>query len=216
MLELVCGPAKLWRENLERIPNWDITLTDFSAGMIREAEANLLNSFTFAVADAQALPFEDASFDAVVANHMLYHVPNLPQALREVRRVLKPGGRLFAATNGAAHMRELDDLSQDLVADGVVSAFAREGQLTDFTLESAPALLKPHFSTVTLHRPEDDPDLYVTEAEPLVAYILSVTPPKARADEMKVAALRARVDEALPPSGEVRITRATGLFEARR
>ncbi len=113
-------------------------------------------------------------------------------------------------------MRELDDLSQDVVAGGVVSAFAREGHLTDFTLETAPDHLKPYFSTVTLHRTEGDPDLYVTEAEPLVAYILSVTPPEVRVDETKVAALRARVDEALAASGEVRVTRATGLFEARR
>ena len=218
VLELGCGPARLWCENLERVPeSWDITLTDASAGMVAEAGAqleNALHRFTFAVADARQLPFEDGSFDAVIANHMLYHVPNLPQALSEVRRVLKPGGRLFATTNGAEHMRELDALSQDVVAGGVVRAFARSAHVTGFTLETAPDYLKPCFSVVTLHRPAGDPDLYVTEAEPLVAYLLSVVPGVVRQDEEKVAALRDRVAQALSASGAIRITRASGLFEA--
>ncbi len=216
VLELGCGSAKLWCENLARIPEgWNITLTDFSAGMISEAEANLPDSFTFAVADAQDLPFADAVFDAVVANHMCYHVPDLPQALGEVRRVLKPGGRLFTATNGENHMRELDDLSQDLVAGGVVRLFSETAHVTDFTLETAPDYLRPYFSDVKLHRPGGDPALLVTEADPITAYILSVTPDKLKNDSEKMAALRERVNRALAETGGVRITRAVGLFEAR-
>ena len=59
------------------------------------------------VADAMDLPFEDASFDAVVAMWMLYHVPDLDVALAEVRRVLRPGGLFVAVTNGDAHMAGL-------------------------------------------------------------------------------------------------------------
>ena len=216
VLELGSGPARLWRENLERIPpSWDVTLTDFSAGMIREAEATLPNSFTFTVVDAQALPFEDAVFDAVIANHMLYHVPDLPKALSEMRRALKPGGRLFAATNGQNHMRELNELSQDLVPGGVINLFAKHDHLTNFALETAPGYFRPYFANVTLHRPEGDPDLLVTEAEPIIAYILSVTPDDLKRDPEKMSALRERVNQALAETGEVRMTRATGLFEAR-
>jgi SAM-dependent methyltransferase len=216
VLELGCGAARLWRENLERLPEgWQVTLTDASPGMVEEAETHLgAYPFSFAALGAQQLPFADASFDAVVANHMLYHVPDLSRALAEVRRVLRPGGRLFAATNGEAHMRELNELSHDLVAGGVVQAFAQCEHVTTFTLESAPALLAPFFAELTLHRPEGDPDLYVTEAEPLVAYVLSVTPEALRADGEKVAALRRRVARALAVTGELRITRERGLFEA--
>lgn len=66
--------------------------------------------FVYAVADAQALPFADATFDAVIANHMLYHIPDLPRALAEIRRVLKPAGRFYASTIGREHMHELDEL----------------------------------------------------------------------------------------------------------
>ena len=217
VLELGAGPARLWRENLDRLPqSWQVTLTDLSAGMIAEAQRYLKDvpNFTFAVADAQTLPFDDATFDAVVANHMLYHVPDLPRALSEVRRVLKPGGWLFAATNGKDHLRELDELSQDLTADGVVYPGLQNNHVTTFELETGVGYLEPYFSSVTLHRPPGDPDLLVTEAEPLIAYILSVTPTDLKTDAKKMAALRKRVGQTLAETGEVRITRATGLFEA--
>lgn len=118
VLELGCGPGWLWRENSSRVPaTWTVMLSDFSQGMVREAERNLAAvglgqraRLSFAVADAGAIPFGAASFDAVVANHMLYHLPDLAGALSEVRRVLRPGGRFYAATNGRAHLQELDEL----------------------------------------------------------------------------------------------------------
>ncbi len=219
VLELGCGPARLWRENLARVPgSWHVTLTDFSAGMLTEAEAHLKDSgkhFAFQTADAQDLPFADASFDAVIANHMLYHVPDLPKALGEIKRVLKPGGTFFAATNGQRHMKELDDLSRPLIPQGIFSAFVEASHATDFSLETAPELLEPYFSDVTLHRPEGDPNLYVTEAEPVIAYILSSVSKAERQDEAGVAALREHVEASLRERGEICITRATGLFIAR-
>jgi ubiquinone/menaquinone biosynthesis C-methylase UbiE len=53
------------------------------------------------------LPFRDGIFDCAVAAWMLYHVPNLDRAVRELRRVLRPGGRLVAVTNSAHSQREL-------------------------------------------------------------------------------------------------------------
>jgi len=62
----------------------------------------------FVVTDARSIPLADASVDVVLANHMLYHGPNRPGAFAEIRRVLRPGGLVRAATIGTNHLRELD------------------------------------------------------------------------------------------------------------
>lgn len=59
------------------------------------------------VGDVQELPFADGEFDCGVANWMLYHVPDLDRGLRELARVLRPGGRLVATTNALQHLGEL-------------------------------------------------------------------------------------------------------------
>src|SRR5690349_16018954 len=94
VLELGCGPAYLWAANARRIPaGWDITLSDFSAGMLQAAKDSLAvleREFKFEVIDAQSIPYDAEAFDLVIANHMLYHVPDRPKAIAEIRRVLKP------------------------------------------------------------------------------------------------------------------------------
>lgn len=103
VLEVGCGDGNIWRENLGRLPaGWRLTLTDFSPGMVEAARAALGDSAEYAVADVQELPFADASFDGVIANHMLFHVEDLPRALGEVARVLRSGGLFCATTIGSA------------------------------------------------------------------------------------------------------------------
>ena len=81
---------------------------DRSPGMVQEVLAQAAQ-YRLPVgacqSDAEALPFAAGSCDRVMANHMLYHVPDQEQALRELRRVLKPGGRVVMATNAADHSR---------------------------------------------------------------------------------------------------------------
>ncbi len=170
ILELGCGSGQLWQENIARIPaGWEITLSDFSTGML-EATRHALEKqhpFEFKIIDAQSIPFVSGSFDAVIANHMLYHVPDRSLALSEIQRVLKPAGHFYAATNGERHMIEI----ADLVGRFNHEPASWERGANPFTLENGPAQLSAWFMEIKLSRYESS--LEVTEAAPLVDYILS-------------------------------------------
>ena len=222
VLELGCGPAKLWRENLERIPlGWDMTLTDTSLGMLEEAKSHLSDdphTFDYEIADAQAISFDDASFDAVIAVHMLYHVPDQNRALTEIRRVLKPGGHFYASTNGRTHMQEIGDLAAHFAEGEMLEQIRCAHTLNSFRLEDGLEMLSAHFGQVTLH--ERESSLEVTEAEPLLAFILSATAatelrerPTA-AQIQKLEDFKAYIRERINAEGAVHITQASGLFEA--
>ena len=170
ILELGCGPGYLWMDNLDRIPaGWEIILSDFSAGMLEGTRRNLENQhpFQYEVIDAQSIPYEDEHFDAVIANHMLYHVADKPTAFFEIRRVLKPAGVFYASTVGERHLSEMNSLlckfDEKLVSWGRVS--------DSFTLENGMAQLAQQFKEIKLTRYEDALD--VTEVVPLVDYFLS-------------------------------------------
>ena len=75
---------------------------DRSVGMAGHSRAHAAT----AVADAQALPLKDGSVDVVLSLHMLYHVPDVPKAVAELRRVLRPGGTAMVTTNGPGHSAE--------------------------------------------------------------------------------------------------------------
>jgi len=108
VLEIGCGSGALWERVREKIPNsWNITLSDFSFDMVETARAKFQSPVSSLQSDAQQLPFPSQSFDGIFANHMLYRIPDLTRALAEMRRVLKRGGTLYAATDGMGHMREL-------------------------------------------------------------------------------------------------------------
>ncbi len=210
ILELGCGPGKLWQSNLDRIgDDWQITLSDFSAGMLQEAQKKLSQSqhhFTFQIIDAQAIPFEDASMDVVIANHMLYHVPDRPKALAEIRRVLKPEGRFYASTIGDTDLHEVFEL-----IGRVDRAYAQKRRRNPFTLESGAEQLAHWFASITLYRYEDA--LVVTETEPLIDYILSGAA-KAVFVEEKLQRLRNLLNQELAAHKAIYITKDSGLFEA--
>jgi ubiquinone/menaquinone biosynthesis C-methylase UbiE len=214
ILELGCGPGYLWLENVDRISaGWEITLSDLSLGMVQEARENLRGSrrnFGFRAVDAQELPFADGSFDVVVANHMLYHMPKRERALSEIRRVLQPGGRLYAATNGKAHLRELRAWRRKFYPQDVDKGWEQAEE--NFGLETGREQLRRWFVEVRLKRYEDG--LEVTEVEPVVAYVRSFI--EEGAGEGADGAFRRFLEHELASSGAIRITKDPGMFEAVR
>ena len=210
LLDVGCGPGDLWHANRARIPpGWEITLADLSPGMLDAAATRLgKERFSYRVADAQDLPFDDDQFDGVIANHMLYHVLDRARALGELRRVLRADGRLYAATNGPT-----DEIG---LGAWVRQALHREDQRPEestidlFSLETGGAQLKRVFTSVAIHRYEDA--LGITEVEPLIAYVSSTggmaTNPS-KLDELRDAAALE-----IERHGCLRLAKNAGMFEA--
>lgn len=220
VLECGCGPGWLWRDNVNRIPDGcQITLTDLSPGMVAEAEAALAAAdadFHFQTASIDDLPFADQSFDVVVANHMLYHVPDRTKALAEVTRVLRENGRFYAATNGNEHMRELTEMGRTLFSTLLEPLQQSRLQSSDsmslsFRLENGHGQLEPFFSQVELVLYDDE--LRVTQPQPLVAYALSTIRHEEIPDTVPET-LHDYFSAQIAEHGAITITKSTGLFIA--
>lgn len=168
VLELGCGTGSMWQDQDALIQKCaELVLSDFSAGMLETARANVTGpNVRHAVIDIQDIPFPDESFDLVIANMMLYHVPDLPKALREVRRVLKPGGTFLCATYGEHGIMEY--LSGILAHLGI-----RDETSRNFTLQNGASHLASCFSQVDCRHYPDA--LAVTNAEDLVDYLYSLS-----------------------------------------
>jgi SAM-dependent methyltransferase len=132
ILEVGCGEGEL---ALRMLTELDATLVavDQSERMVEITRSRGVDA---RVADVQRLPFADSSFDAVVAAWMLYHVPDLALGIEELARVVRPGGRLVAATNASDHLKELFALA------GI------ERWELPFGAENGAALLGQSFDTV--------------------------------------------------------------------
>ncbi|MEM7734372.1 MAG: class I SAM-dependent methyltransferase [Deinococcota bacterium] len=219
ILELGCGSGLIWRANRERIPtNWQITLSDFSTGMLAESQqalGDIENITKFKVIDAQDIPYEAATFDLIIANFMLYHVPDLDKAVHEIRRILKPGGQLIAATNGDKHMLELEQLADSWLSELDVSKAFSPAVTLSFRLETGHDILKQQFDNVNL-QPIPASRLEVTEAQPILDYALSMN--RFRSDTLEADVLAniikyAEQDlEQRLSTGPIIINKASGLF----
>lgn len=172
ILELGCGDGTLWQENKILLPeNIQISLSDISEGMLRDTRRTIGADdprFSFAAFDCHKIPFEDASFDLVIANHVLFYCRDLNEVCREVRRVLRPGGRFLCSTYSSRHMKEVNQLVQDFDERIVLSS---HNLYEHFGKENGQEILSPFFSSVTWVSYEDS--LLIPDEEPLISYILS-------------------------------------------
>ena len=105
VLDVGVGTGNLARPALARWPDIRVTGVDASREMVTTVEAliedagdDLRDRFTGAVAFAAEMPFPDASFDLAMSSFVLQLVPSRAKALREIRRVLRPGGRFAYVT----------------------------------------------------------------------------------------------------------------------
>lgn len=133
VLEVGCGRGEL-AERISRQLSARVVALDQSARMVELTAAGGVEAI---VGDVVDLPFDDGSFDCAVAAWMLYHASDLERALAELRRVLRPDGRLVAATSSERNLAEV----WELVGEPGAPAGG-------FTAESAASALRRHFGEV--------------------------------------------------------------------
>ena len=146
-----------------------LCVLDMSQAAVDAAEA--VQGVEGFLGDARSLPFPEATFDAVTARHMLYHVPDPVLAIREARRVLRPGGRFAAVVNLAETLPLIND-----VVDTVLAAhgFGRAGGSGKISVDSLN--LSGLFGVVFSERQEITVNnaLVFHEPEPVIAYCLTM------------------------------------------
>ncbi|KAJ6442625.1 ubiE/COQ5 methyltransferase [Purpureocillium lavendulum] len=96
ILDVGCGPGSITIDLARLVPQGHVTGVEYVADPLDGARALAasqgVGNVTFAVADVHALPFSDNSFDVVHAHQVLQHIADPVKALKEMRRVAKPGG----------------------------------------------------------------------------------------------------------------------------
>ena len=155
VLEVGCG----WGELAVRMRDTlgcEVVAIDQSERMIELARERGVDA---RVGDVQHLAFGAEEFDAVVAAWMLYHVPDLPHALRECARVLRRGGMLVAVTNAASDFEELWTLVGRDVSERLGTLRSENGEET----------LREHFQDVDRHDVESD--VTFADAEAIRRYV---------------------------------------------
>ncbi len=173
VLDVGSGPGSYVKLVQERTPHGAYIAGDLSLGMARKARELADSIHTHALnLDAQRLPFPDATFDVVLANHMLHHVPDIDRALAEIHRVLRPDGCLVATTNGLNTMPEFETLARR--ACTLLGHPRQEFPVPHqyFTLENGTLRLARVFRAVARY---DLPGaFYFPAVEPVIAYLNSL------------------------------------------
>jgi SAM-dependent methyltransferase len=207
VLDAGCGLGTYVERLRSERPDLRVLPLDLSAGMRPEV-----------VGDIAALPLADDSVDGALAMHMLYHVPDVPTAVRELRRVLRPGGVLMVSTNGTDDKREVTDLFVTALEDLTGTRNPVPDFDGGFTLDDAD-LLRAEFGSVQVEVFERE--TLVPEVELVVAFVDSMRglsadllPADVRWEQF-LGAVRARVADEIARHGVWRLGNQVGVLTCR-
>jgi SAM-dependent methyltransferase len=211
-LDVGCGPGRLADGLQERGVRY--VGIDASAGLLKEARQE--TDAWLVQGDAQALPIPDAEFDRVMAFGVLYHLPDWRPALQEMRRVVRPGGRVVVSTNGADAMRRIFDVHREA---------ALELGYTPLPFHGSPFNLGHHdevrklFPSVRLH--VRDTALVFPDAEPALRFYatnrIDMIEGWAESTEHRARLLprvRAKIEDIVRQEGCFRVPKTYGFFVA--
>jgi SAM-dependent methyltransferase len=189
---------------------------DASRGMLREVLGADHAGVDAAQANAERLPCRDGGFDRVMANHMLYHVPDQAAALREMRRVLKPGGRAVFATNSADNFADFDALHRAAAATLGYSTSPHDAARV--TLDDLP-LVRSAFPSAAVFVREDT--FVFPESAPALRYYASGPidwiedrPADGGHREPLLREVGAAIEAIIARDGSFRVAKTAGCFVA--
>jgi SAM-dependent methyltransferase len=167
--DIGCGNGAYLAELAARGHAGPVLGVDMSAGMLAAARRRAATA-GLAVADATALPVRDGASDLTLAAHVLYHLPDPREAVRELRRITRDGGQVIVVLNSEDHLRDLRDaVTAARPADSPgIRAFPPER----VRLDDGARLLAAEFRNVTRH--DFAGELLIPDAEPVVDYVRSM------------------------------------------
>jgi len=172
VLDAGCGPGRYFSYFQQNLPDATYIGLDYSTSMVsgHPAQSRLVRGAL------DTIPLPDNTFDVVMANHVLYMLPDIELAIQELQRVLKPNGVLVSATNSITTMpqfRELFRRSILLVSTPGTSRSIKPpvGLHQRFSLENGSVTLARHFDAVVRH---DMPGAFVfSQVDPIMDYLES-------------------------------------------
>ena len=173
--------------------------------LVKEKYFSSYDNVSLQKIDIQSIPFENDSFDMIIANHMLFHVPNLDKALSEVQRVLKEGGHFYSATDGNGGMRPF--------LHEAIKQFEPESEsFTEklpFNLQNGSEILSKYFTFV--ERFDYENVLAITKTEDLMDWLKSTSSISGYSEE-NLENLYNYFENIRIKNGAINILRETGVF----
>ena len=200
VLDLACGPGTLSRPLAAMIsPGGEVVGVDLAPGMIELAREMRVHGTRFEIMDIEQLEFDDAAFDAAICGHGIQFASDLPRALKEARRVLRPSGRLSASIPLASGERVWIQL--DAVIDGWLppAPQAIDQAPTRATVQDAVAFrqaaIDAGFAAATVELVEEN--VHWESAEQVVTSFMAWVDSAARIEGMDAIRRQAMVNEAI-------------------
>lgn len=219
ILDIGTGIGAYYPRLIALIPEANYYAVDLSFKMLK---AHPAGESCVSMSDVMKLPYADNSFDVVMANHMLYHVPDIDAGIKEIRRVLKPNGKLLAATNSIHTMPELQVLMRRaivlLTRYGATQVRPPAMPSDNFALENGTRILARHFYAVVRH---DIPSqLVFSDIEPAMRYLESMRQmredslPEDVAWEDMMLIMRQQITQLVKHLGKLEINKVSGALIA--
>lgn len=215
VLELGCGTGEFWRKNIDDLDkNLNICISDFSESMLNIAKINLKDikfKFKFKEINAESIPFKDNTFDIIIAQHMIYFIPNIDKALKEIKRVLRPGGKLYVTANSKYSMSELNELLEDFLPK---SGLNSNGYSTRFELENGKEILEKYFKNIYVN--VLDGKIIIDNPNPVVSYKASTIQGEKVLIGDKRKEFKEYLKKYIKDNGNISITTKTCMFKCEK